>query len=55
MIELTENISNRCSRQGGEEGGDKCVLKECHVLELTGGVQLQTRNCREKIGEKIHL
>ena len=56
---LTENISNSLGRQvgeeGTEEGANEGVLQECHVLVLAGGVQLQTGNNREEVGEKIHL
>ena len=56
---LTENISNSLSRQGSykgaEEGANEGVLQECHVLVRAGGVQTETGNCREKIGEEIHV
>ena len=51
-------MSNRLTRQGAEEGAEEGanedVGEEGHVLVRAGGVQ-QTGNCRDKIGEQIHL
>ena len=55
---LTDNMPYSLSRQVGEEsaeeGANEGVLQESHVLVRAGGVQ-QTGNCRDQIGEKIHL
>ena len=52
-IWLTENVSNRLTRQGAEEGAEEGanedVGEEGHVLVWAGGVQ-QTRNFRDQIG-----
>ena len=56
---LTENMSDSLSPQVGEEGAEEGahegVLQESHVMERVRGVQLQTGNSRQQIGEKIHL
>ena len=50
---LTENISYCRRPQGGKEGGNEGILEERHVLKLTGLVK--RGNCREQVGEEIHL
>ena len=51
---LTENISDSLNRQGGEEGGNECILQESHVMQRVGGVQ-QTGKCGGQFGQEIHL
>ena len=47
--------NHKVGEEGTEEGAYEGVLQESHVLVGAGGVQLQTGECRDKIGEEIHL
>ena len=51
---MLNSLSRQVGEEGAEEGAHEGVLQESHVMERVGGVQ-QTGNCRDQIGEKIHL
>ena len=51
---MSNSLSPQVADEGAEEGANEGVGEECHVLVRAGGVQ-QTGNCRDKIGEQIHL
>ena len=51
---MSNSLSPQVGEEGAEEGANESVLEESHVMERVGGVQ-QTGNCREQLGEEIHL
>ena len=51
---MSKSLSRQVGEEGAEEGANKCVLQESHIMERVGGVQ-QTGNSRDQIWEQIHL
>ena len=51
---MSDSLGPQVSEEGAEEGTHEGVLQESHVMERVGGVQ-QTGNCRDTIGQEIHL
>ena len=51
---MSDSLSPQVGEEGAEEGAHEGVLQESHVMERVGGVQ-QTGNCRDQIGQEIHL